>query len=722
LTTTFDPLLLSPGPLKFVLVKLKLMITNNEITTMKKNKSIVWFGVLSLCSVLADPSAQAAPSPITPEYFAVLRNGDLQGLRDALDHGASANARDAEGNTPLMLAAVYADVSCAKLLLEGGAEVNVTNNAGATPLMRATFDYDKLRLLVDHGADVDARSALGNSALMLAARPANSHRAVGLLLSHGADAKATNNWGATALMAAAAGEDDASVRLLLKHGADVNAQSLADPVSFILGGARSPLMWAAYRGDTKIMKLLIAAGADVNGEGFFGTPLAQAAWADQTAAARLLIERGADVKQVPHGIDYTALHWAASSEHGDASLVNLLLNHGADPNIGGGEHIEAFMEIPQTPLMMARRRGETPILAALTKAGATHETLDEVPDKTPPARQLPEKLDAATLRSAISQAIAPLQETSITSKQNFVKHELHQDCTSCHQQYLPLAAIGFAKRQHVQVDADAERQLVEMVHQGELKNPETDWQALFHPDPANTKGYTLFGWAADNQPADEFTDSEVQQLTVIQGKDGRWFNNIPRPPIQTSDVGPTALAIHALQRYPLPGRKTEFAERVDRARKWLWTVKSENTEERIYQILGLAWAGESPNRLQSLAKTLLAQQHADGGWSQLPVGKSDAFATGQAVYALRVGAGIASSDPAIDRARRYLLQTQLEDGTWYVHRRTFPFQPTMKSGFPHGRDGWISSAATSWAVLALSLPEETKTALTEKPATVARGY
>ena len=35
-------------------------------------------------------------------------------------------------------------------------------------------------------------------------------------------------------------------------------------------------------------------------------------------------------------------------------------------------------------------------------------------------------------------------------------------------------------------------------------------------------------------------------------------------------------------------------------------------------------------------------------------------------------------------------------------RRAFPFQPTMNSGFPHHRDSWISAAATSWAVLALT--------------------
>ena len=125
----------------------------------------------------------------------------------------------------------------------------------------------------------------------------------------------------------------------------------------------------------------------------------------------------------------------------------------------------------------------------------------------------------------------------------------------------------------------------------------------------------------------------------------------------------------------------------------------------MYQILGLAWAGESPDKLQSLAKAILAGQRPDGGWAQLPTLNSDALATGQAVYALRVAAGLKNTEPALDRARRFLLTSQLADGTWYVRRRAFPFQPTMSSGFPHGRDSWISAAATSWAVMALSLPE-----------------
>jgi len=68
-------------------------------------------------------------------------------------------------------------------------------------------------------------------------------------------------------------------------------------------------------------------------------------------------------------------------------------------------------------------------------------------------------------------------------------------------------------------------------------------------------------------------------------------------------------------------------------------VKPQNTDHRVYQLLGLAWAGESAQKLQPLAKALMAEQQADGGWAQLRGMKSDAFATGQAVYALRVAAG-----------------------------------------------------------------------------------
>ena len=651
---------------------------------MKRTRLVLWISACGLGVWLSAKAVEIAQPVISAEYFSLLRSGDVRELRKALDGGTPVNARDAQGNTPLILAAAYSDAASVKSLIERGADVNAANNAGATALMRAARNYDMVRLLVEAGAKVNSRSVLGNTPLILAARPVDGERTVEFLLKHGADATATNNWGASALMAAAASGNEESVRLLLKHGANANAQPMPGPEAFLFAGGRNALMWSAFRGDTDAIKLLIDAGADPNAESFLGTPMSQAAWADQTKATKLLLDRGAQVNQKGHGDSFTPLHWAASTEKNDSRLVDLLVKRGANPNAEGGENIEAFMDVPQTPLMLAKRRGETKIVSALARNGATNEASDEAKVVPQSARLVATRPDEATIRAAISQVMAPLQESSIISKQSFVNHASKQDCTSCHQQHLPLAAIGAAKRSKVGVNPDLEKQLIDIVSKGDLKTFEPDWEALFHPDTVYTKGYTLFGYAGAELPADELTDAAVHHLASIQDADGRWRGNLPRPPLQNGDVAATALAIHALQKYPLPGRKGELAERVDRGRRWLWTVKPANTDERAFQLLGLAWAGESSRRLEILTKRLMAEQREDGGWSQLPTLASDAYATGQTGYALRVALGMNVANPAIEKGQRYLLQTQLDDGTWYVRRRAFPFQPTMKSGWRGG--------------------------------------
>jgi hypothetical protein len=162
------------------------------------------------------------------------------------------------------------------------------------------------------------------------------------------------------------------------------------------------------------------------------------------------------------------------------------------------------------------------------------------------------------------------------------------------------------------------------------------------------------------------------------------------------------LAIHAIQHYGWPGRKAEFAASVERARRWLWKVKAETNEEAVFPLLGLHWAGEPAEKLAGLAKSLLQTQRKDGGWAQLPTLESDAYATGEVLYTLAQAVKGPVTDPAWRRGLRFLLERQEGDGTWHVARRTFPFQPTMNSGFPHHRDSWLSAAATSWAVLALT--------------------
>jgi ankyrin repeat protein len=666
-------------------------------------RTLTFICALELALAAFAATANRSVETITPEFHNLLRRGDLAGVKEALARGLSPNARDAAGNTVLMQSCIYADLSCAQFLIDQGADVNASNAAGATALMRAAYEFDKVRFLVEHGANVNVRSAFGNTPLMLASRPANSHQAVQYLLAHGANVNATNNWGATALMSATAGGDHETIGLLLKHGANPNAQLVLDHAAFIFAGGRSALMWAAYRGDVKAMQMLVDAGADVNSPGMLGTPLTQATWGDQTAAARFLIKHGANVNAVGQPDGYSPLHWAASTEEKNPALAKLLLANGANPNLEGGQNVDAFMDIPQTPLMLAQRRGDTAILRTLIKAGATNGTPDKA-RSLEPARPLGIGNEQG-VREAVSAAVPLLQQTAIKSKAAFVEHASKQDCLSCHQQFLPMAAVGSAKKLNVSVDTEAEQQLIDMVQLGELKNPEFDWEAMFHPDGAQTKGYALLGEALAEVPANESIDSWVHHLSIIQGIDGRWHNNLPRPPIQTGDIGATALAVHALKTYPLPGRKAQYAKQIERARIWLAAAKPQNTDGRIYQLLGLAWAGESSEKLQPLARALAAEQRNDGGWAQLPGLKADAFATGQAVYALKVGAAFPNSNPVVARGKDWLVRNQLADGSWYVRRRAFPFQPTMQSGFPHGKDSWISAAATSWAVMALSAPD-----------------
>lgn len=645
---------------------------------------------------------------------------DVERVKVFLAFGIDLNSRDAQGNTPLILAALYAQPDVVSLLLKNlknKADVNAANKDGATALIRAATDAEKVRLLLEAGASVKVRTKkLGNTPLILAARRHGNSAAVRRLLEKDADPDERNKLGISAIMAAAASGDLESVRLLLARNADVNDAPAIEGPQAIFGGMRTPLMWAAYRNDLPLMRLLLENKADVNKGTPFGTPLSHAAWHDSFEATKLLLEKGA-LTEARDFADFTPLHWAAGTESPSARLVKLLLDNKADVNAVGGAPIDAFVGVPQTPLLIAQRRGPTAIVKALKDAGAKAEAAPAI--LASPKRKLPNRLDAAVIAAAAEQALTGLQTTAAVSEKAFVKHISKQECASCHQQYLPMAAVGNARARLLRFDQAAAAQQVKSIHDVDTAFDDFRGQPVFHPEPVHSYGYEAFALSAEKVPAGTTnTDAMVHHLVVIQEADGRWCNNLPRPPIQSGDVGATALALLAVQEYGWPGRKNEFAASVERARRWLWTVKAETNEEAVYQLLGLHWAGEPADKLKDLANALVAQQRDDGGWAQLPTLSSDAYATGQALYAVHRAAKHSVLFRSWQRGVRFLLETQQDDGTWYAQRRAFPFQPTMPSGFAHGRDGWLSAAATSWAVIALTqaVPPGTKPA----PANVAK--
>ena len=110
--------------------------------------------------------------------------------------------------------------------------------------------------------------------------------------------------------------------------------------------------------------------------------------------------------------------------------------------------------------------------------------------------------------------------------------------------------------------------------------------------------------------------------------------------------------------------------------------------------------GQSPDAPEDSRRSL-GPPAADGGWAQTTLLDSDAYATGQALLAIAMAQPGAATEQKFQRGIRYLLNTQLEDGSWYVQSRAPSIQPYFESDFPHGYDQFISAAATNWAALAL---------------------
>jgi squalene cyclase len=115
----------------------------------------------------------------------------------------------------------------------------------------------------------------------------------------------------------------------------------------------------------------------------------------------------------------------------------------------------------------------------------------------------------------------------------------------------------------------------------------------------------------------------------------------------------------------------------------------------------LDWTGTTSSQVDGAARDLIAQQRPTGGWAQTPDMDPDAYATGQALAALSTARPELINSDAYRRGVDYLIRTREADGSWHVRSRAFGFQPYFESGFPHGKDQWISMAATAWAAMAM---------------------
>lgn len=624
----------------------------------------------------------AAAALASAQPNVLIRANDLAGLREWMkttETGAAA-AIDDRGNQPLHYAALYGSVESVEILLKAGASANAKNNDGITPLIYAGTSAAKTQLMLAHEADVNAAAAKGRTALHVAVAATEGLAVARLLLARNADVNAVDFRGDTPLTLANPRHVEL-IRLLLSKGAKAK---VANKVSF------TPLMHASSLAMVETVRLLLAAGADprvttmLEGSNAAGkvaqerrTALLLAAPSTSIDVVRDLLRAGAD----PHARDirgFTPLIVAVSGDNQNPQLVRALLDAGSDVNAHDINN--------ETVLDWARKTPHPEVLRLLEEAGARSKS---APPAAPAART---EGAAPPLPDALARAMRLIEGSS---PQFFKKAA----CVACHHQPPAIMAAAAMRNAGLPFDrAAAEAQIKPLT----LTNPPDVLQGIEFGAKHDSTFFVLLALLDWGQPASAHTDLMVHYLSYTQNEDGSWGRRSmggPRPPVDDADIRRTAAAVGILRKYGWPARQAEFERAVARGRAWLERAKPVAEYEHSELVMGLVAAGSS--HAATAAQRLAELQQPSGGWRQSVYLAPDAYATSLALHALRT-AGMAVTDPVYAKGVKYLREAQLDDGSWYVASRAPKFQPYFQSGFPHNHDQWLSIIATAYAVRALA--------------------
>ena len=327
----------------------------------------------------ADVNA-ASSNNMTPLHYAAV-TGTNEVLGELINAGASVHAVDGEGLTPLMHATscdLFATehlasqecidfATCVRWLIANGADVNARSNDGNTALLllasgawEADVDVEIALDLLHAGAEVDVKNDKDDVALVEASR--NLPRVASLLIDRGARIEIAGSGGMLPLHRAAENGHEDLVRILISRGTSISRSD---------DDGNTPLLFAAINSHFETVSIILDAEPDAainatTGEGV--SALSAACCNANENMADLLLRRGANPNggKVNRTVDTVPL--CKVSQFENYAIATLLLDHGAD--------VSVMLDDGRTPVHLAAEYNSTDVIQLLISRGGSVHTLD----------------------------------------------------------------------------------------------------------------------------------------------------------------------------------------------------------------------------------------------------------------------------------------------------------------------------------------------------------